>query len=153
MDEDRTTTNDWHARFDDMARAFAIAAAILAYCLSPLLAFVDPATFWTAGAGFAGGVMGLYGNLRSSRRELAVTLLFGGLAVLGLGQMMYCLINAAEITSKNDDRCRALENDMLSLKPKRANGPEIYQALKCRPLTSNRVEFGAANQNDRPASR
>ena len=47
----------------------------------------------------------------------------------------------------NDRRCEALQTDMLAAKPLRADGPELYQALDCRPQGQGSVYAPAPSQN------
>ncbi len=41
----------------------------------------------------------------------------------------------------NDDRCQLIQDDMLSAKPRKANGPELFQALGCTPTGTDRRVF------------
>ncbi len=41
----------------------------------------------------------------------------------------------------NDERCRAIQEDMLSAHPRKANGPELFQALGCAPTGDDPTIF------------
>lgn len=41
----------------------------------------------------------------------------------------------------NDERCRAIQEDMLSAHPRKANGPGLFQALGCAPTGDDPTIF------------
>lgn len=43
------------------------------------------------------------------------------------------VFDAAQVHYANQRRCLSLEADMLGPAPKRANAPDVYQALGCEP--------------------
>ena len=47
--------------------------------------------------------------------------------------LLYAFSVAAEARSVNDRRCLAIQRDMLSAQPRRDDGPDVFQALGCRP--------------------
>jgi hypothetical protein len=40
---------------------------------------------------------------------------------------------AIDASAANDHRCLAIQHDMLSARPRRADSPDLFQALGCRP--------------------
>ncbi len=66
--------------------------------------------------------------------SICFLLLAGGLVLSNARPMI-------DTAAANDDRCRALQKDMLSSHPRKANGPDLFQALGCSPSGADRRIF------------
>jgi len=63
-----------------------------------------------------------------------------GPVLLGLSSGVIFIVGTAAFVlqqkpkdSANERRCLAIQRDMLSARPRRADGPDLFQALGCRP--------------------
>jgi hypothetical protein len=53
-------------------------------------------------------------------------------------------LEATRQSRANDDRCNAIQTDMLRADPARSDGPALFQALKCSPSGTEAVNFPAS---------
>ena len=130
---------------DDASRAMAAASAAFAvitgYFALPILRFLDPSATETFGLMLATGVAGswLARMLRYGRMweipMIALTLI----GFLGLGGLV--ILQGVPASDANKTRCMGLQNDMLSVSPRRRDGPQLFQALGCEPHGVGPVEF------------
>ncbi|KQS48251.1 hypothetical protein ASG20_14195 [Sphingomonas sp. Leaf198] len=51
----------------------------------------------------------------------------------GVFLLMFSFSQAEDESWANDRRCLAIQRDMLSANPRRDDGPDLFQALGCRP--------------------
>lgn len=119
---------------DGIDRSLAAGAIIAAFFATPILRYVDPLLLVEAGAWAALG----FGATFTVRH------LPGGWRYVGTGTSVLCLALAAwwivpagiqlqTSAAANDRRCLAIQRDMLSAQPRRADGPDLFQSLGCRP--------------------
>ncbi len=132
------------AILNELFKFSAIVLAIGAFCSQPVLPFVDPNIFTSAGIVFAAGLGSFYYYL-AQRRADRVTVLCGVVTVIGFAMLIYAVSGALENSVRNDARCLALEVDMLSGKSRFENAPDVFQALKCRPQTGEEPRARAAS--------
>jgi hypothetical protein len=109
-------------------------AAVLAFAVQPVLRFADIDLFAGSVMGAAAGVFGLW-NTQPYRTWHDRAIAVGGMLMLiwGMtGVVSTCLAVGPAIRA-NDHRCLVIQNDMLSARPRRPDGPDLFQALGCRP--------------------
>ena len=100
----------------------------------PLMRFTDPAFMSTIGMWTATAVtvahywLVLIGVSDKWKVRAALVPLVFVVFVILLAQRMASIDSRA-----NDARCLAIQNDMLSARPRRSDGPDLFQALQCRP--------------------
>jgi hypothetical protein len=65
----------------------------------------------------------------------AKVMLFVAVVLLVITAVIYAPIISSAINddAANDRRCLVIQRDMLSAKPRRDDGPDVFQALGCRP--------------------
>lgn len=115
-----------------MLTGTAIAGAIIAFSLSPLLEYAPVVPLAIAGCTFAVLVGFDWWCTRfgaPERLQQAITI---G-EVVSLVALLACLADAALTESANSQRCAAIQQDMLSAHPRLANGPAVFEALACGP--------------------
>lgn len=113
--------------------------ALVAFCMQPLLPFVEPSWFLFGGLFFGAGVcatIAAYGMPAASPWSTRFCI---ALAIAGLTTLAVVTSNADTRSAANDRRCLTIERDMLSVSPKIANGPDVFQALRCRPQTKDQI--------------
>ena len=129
-------------------RAAVLAAALLAFCTQPLMRFVDADRFLGGGALLAGSFCGF--AMFISEPKAIMSIGYGVVAAILTLVGAYFLITGATQASAasvaNDQRCLVIQRDMLSAKPRLSNGPDLFQALGCRPQGGGGV---AALENSR----
>ena len=112
---------------------FIAATLVISFLAQPLMRFADPEGL-TVGLPFVvlGIVLSYYRFVLSGgvkRYDLIGFLaLFSGVVILSA-----TWADALAISEQTDRVCAQLEEDMLSPKPRRANAPEVFSALQCRP--------------------
>jgi hypothetical protein len=116
---------------DQMIKAIAIGAAICAYFIQPLLRFAD-ADRLVGGSCLAAASI-VWGLRAYHSRSWAEGILAAGGAAFGFWLLASALTTATTNSTLNDRRCLALQRDMLSARPRRADGPDLFAALGCRP--------------------
>lgn len=106
--------------------------------------------------GLCAGLFGLLFNsvyLFPGRGRIAfalsslVFLAFGGLTLLFAAPPMLAA------SSANDERCRAIQEDMLSAHPRKPDGPELFQALGCAPTGFDRRVFAPPTDRELKAGK
>jgi hypothetical protein len=111
--------------------------ALVAFCVQPLLPFVEPSWFLFGGLFFGAGVcsaVAAYGAPTASPWSIRFCI---GLAIVGLTTLAVVTSNADTRSAANDERCLVVERDMLSASPKITNGADVFQAFRCRPQTDD----------------
>ncbi len=109
---------------------------VVAYAFgAPVLRFVPPAPLFVFGFLACTTVAVSYFN--SLYRDL-IGVRFGmvvNLMLIGLTGVTGCffVVQAAKDAVTNDARCLAIQRDMLAAHPRRSDGPDLFQALGCRP--------------------
>jgi hypothetical protein len=116
----------------DAAAPLIGCSVVIGFTVSPLLRFADPARF-----AISGGVLGLcliatYMIAFSDFREPWWSFICYGTAAAAL-VAIWTLYDAGDAARVNDRRCLAIQRDMLSAHPRRTDGPDLFQALGCRP--------------------
>lgn len=112
---------------------------LVAYALSaPLIRYADPEALQIVGFLIAGvifcGHAAMTDQPSNFTRALLIAALLAAASVAWVAADM--LNHAARANRANDARCLAIQNDMLSAHPRRADSPDLYQALGCRPQGS-----------------
>lgn len=102
---------------------------------APILRYVQASDIWAVGVAlgvviYAGYWAMIYFDSRDGKAMLIVALLFAIFAVYLTAPM---LDHAFADSAANDKRCLAIQRDMLSARPRRSDGPDLFQALSCRP--------------------
>lgn len=131
---------------------------ILAFCLltmgQPFLRFGDNSNM--AIVGVCAGLFGLMfnaiylskGRIRYGFAGLAVFFVaFGGITLI---RNAFPMIDQSAV---NDARCLAIQEDMLSARPRKANGPELFQALGCAPTGDDPRIFAPPTDREMRAGR
>jgi hypothetical protein len=123
-----------------LVASYAVAAALAAFTLQPLLRFADPAAL--AGSTllmFAGFSQCLSAADESPKSWLRHTGFWIGAAMLlaGAGLIISSLSRAQVDASANDTRCSIIQREMLLPVPKRPDLPDLFTALGCRPQGSD----------------
>jgi hypothetical protein len=114
-----------------IGRGLLIAVPLVGFVGQPLLRYASPAYLWVAGFSLAIGAAIV--TAEHTRRSVP-WVLFG--LVCGVASFFaLAAISDEALTNayNNDLRCLAIQRDMLSAQPKRADGPDLFQALGCRP--------------------
>jgi hypothetical protein len=71
---------------------------------------------------------------------------------LAMGMYTYVVADAQSDKLSNDKRCAAIQRDMLAAQPRRTDGPDLFQALGCRPQGEGSV-FSKPTRLERAARR
>jgi len=113
-------------------QVFAAGAAVLAFSASPLMRYADPVEIWTFGIALASMIIINLIEDEEANSPLGIVTT----RVVGYGTICLIVWWSSDWTSSakaNDRRCLAIQGDMLSAQPRRADGPDLFQALGCRP--------------------
>jgi hypothetical protein len=112
-----------------------IASIIFAFLSGSLMRFVDPNLL----AGI-GTLLGLALTTFHSSTAFASKLFYRvSIAIVTVAAVtalfLICIVleAASKSSEANDARCLAIQQDMLSARPRRSDGPDLFQALGCRP--------------------
>lgn len=68
-----------------------------------------------------------------------ITVVLAVLALLSFVTSAILVVADYREDKANDRRCLAIQRDMLSAQPRRADGPDLFQALGCRPQGEGNV--------------
>lgn len=127
--------NDYEATKEALQHATAPlvgCTVVIGFTVSPLLRFADSTWLAWAGCILAASLIANYVIAFADFKEPLWTIVcfvtFGAVV-----QVIVALGYAGEASTANDRRCQAIQIDMLSARPKRADGPDLFQALGCRP--------------------
>lgn len=109
------------------------AALVVGFFAQPLMKFADPQGITWGVLFFSIGVLWSYYQYVLSESVKRFELI--PFLCLLVGVFFLCLTwaDALSIITHTDTVCGELEADMLSPRPRRANAPEIFEALNCRP--------------------
>ncbi|WP_176500543.1 hypothetical protein [Sphingomonas sp. HMP9] len=110
------------------------AAIVAGFFLNPILARFPPiALMWTALAAAASVIW--FWRLWSGGKLLGWLSIVVGTGVGALAVILFyqAALKVEVDQNANDRRCLAIQHDMLSSTPLRADGPDLFQALGCRP--------------------
>lgn len=116
-------------------RGSVLAAAVIAFCTQPLMRYVDPDWYLAGGTLLGASFLGFSVFISDDERWNSV---FWGvvgtiLALGGSGFLAVGTYRADMAAIANDQRCLEIQRDMLSANPRLPNGPDVFQALGCRP--------------------
>lgn len=116
-------------------RGAVLAAAVVAFCTQPLMRYVDPDWYLAGGTFLGASFLGFSVLISHEKRGHAI---FWGATggILACAGIYFLAIGAARADKAaiaNDQRCLTIQRDMLSAKPQRSDGPDLFQALGCRP--------------------
>lgn len=81
---------------------------------------------------------------------MLIAVLSGGYGVYRYGEL---IVAASAAALANDKRCLAIQRDMLSARPRIADGPDKFQALGCRPQGTDTRIFVAPTNRERAAGK
>lgn len=111
-----------------------IGGVVVAYFASPLLRYVDPATMLFAAMALSIGVV-YWHDAWSADKVTAKRKIWFGIAAFAASAWAGApeIRDAINDVRANDKRCAAVQMDMLSAHPRRADSPDLFQALGCRP--------------------
>lgn len=111
--------------------AITALVAVFAFTTVPVLRFAPPESLSAAGAMLAFGAAGSWVAIRLDW-DLALQIVVGAALLAGAFYMSLIVSHATEASKANDRRCIAVQRDMLSARPRRTDGPDLFQALGCR---------------------
>lgn len=117
------------ARF---AAGIVAVALVAGYFAAPLLKYAEPGSLYLTGGLFGVGV-GSWWALTGYESPTWQKVIAGLLILWGAISLLVMLGWAIETSRANDQRCLAIQRDMLSSMPFRSDGPDLFQALGCRP--------------------
>jgi hypothetical protein len=123
------------------AAAATAGAAIYAYFSADLLEVAPAWVRGVLGTTLAVGVASLWlGALTSMKSRLWWVMSIGCTALGGVG--LFAIGGWAFDQSRvNDTRCANIQREMLFPKPRRADLPDLFSALKCRPQGLDDVQM------------
>ncbi len=116
----------------DAAAPLVGCSVIVGFTVSPLLRFADPTRLAISGAILGLCLIATYMIAFSDFAEPWWSILSYGAAAVAL-VAFWTLYDAGDAARANDRRCLAVQRDMLSARPRRADSPDLFQALGCRP--------------------
>lgn len=113
---------------------FGIGVLSLLTLSGPLMRFTDPAFMSTIGlwTAMAIGFAHYWIILKGEAGKWAIRLIVFPVALVFVIILVAQRV-ASNDSNANDRRCMAIQLDMLSARPRRADGPDLFQALGCRP--------------------
>ena len=118
-------------------------AAVTIFALSQgQLRYANPVPLATPGLGLGLAVVALDVSRSVQRRRLADAILWAGLlsGVIGVYLVHLAANPAIAISQANDQRCAAIQADMLAAYSRISDAPDKFQALGCRPRgTDSRI--------------
>ncbi|MDF2493268.1 hypothetical protein [Sphingomonas sp.] len=135
-------------------QAVALGAAVMAFCLQPLLPLVDGREFFSNAVLLAAGLTRAatwMGNEQAWRDPLGAY--NGNHDLVGHLRHVHDVQRAREAARINDVRCLAIQRDMLSAHPRIAAGPDKFQALGCRPQGTDTRIFVPPTDRERAAGK
>ncbi len=106
--------------------------AAVTFTAQPLMRFANPSHLAFAGVAFGLGLGLSYLCLLVEHEGWlwAIASICGAAGVVGFGVQF---ASAARDSRANDQRCQAIQSDMLSARPQRSDGADLFAALGCRP--------------------
>lgn len=117
---------------------FGVAALVLTWAATPLLRYAPPINLF--GYGFYTGLVLICLWERESNTKLPpktyrvfVDIVLALAVVTSLYHAAQVLTISLRGSRANDQRCEAIQHDMLSASPRRTDSPDLFQALGCRP--------------------
>ena len=143
LDEGETLKKDENFTADYLA--VGICGITIAWLSQPLLRYSNPVYLFWLGIGICAVVL-LLAIARGVHSRNLRTLLGLGVAAFTI-YLGWSLFVASRVliarSSANDRRCYAIQADMLSPRPRRQDGPALFEALGCRPDGQQNVSFMA----------
>lgn len=118
----------------------------MAFASQPLMKYYSPTSLLNVGSAFTVVAVG-FAVLRGHVQELGkpdgkphpnglvANTTIGTIAALTIAVIIFMMAtsSATKDSRANDARCLAIQQDMLAAEPKRTDGPDLFQALACRP--------------------
>lgn len=132
---------------------YGVGLVVLYAFAGPLLRFAYPGDLWLVGLLFACILYaGYWSMLYNDGWDGKVMLLTALVALVLAGLVASPVMNASLSDSRaNDRRCLAIQRDMLSSMPLRSDGPDLFQALGCRPQGDGNVYAERETKGNREA--
>jgi hypothetical protein len=130
MSDAEQVSND---RRSSALNTYLVTIAIVTWAFAqPMLPFANLTALLFSGLLLGAGVAIMM--LAFYKAPMDRTVLKIGAVVTGLGVFVLIgtAVGAINRADQNDARCLAIRNDMLSVKPVRADDAAVYQALGCR---------------------
>lgn len=118
--------------FRSIGAASVVGGAVLSVLAFPLVASGDRNLIFGSAICLSVGVAILVGEYHRGINKVWAVLAFT-FAVAGVGGLLWAANGALNNAMLNDRRCFAIQHDMLSAQPRRNDGPDLFQALGCRP--------------------
>lgn len=125
--------------------AVAVIAATFAFFVSPVLRFAPANSLQLAGLGVGVGAAGLWLAMNGDWGK-RWQLLYGVPALASMVWMTTIVVGAGETSIANDARCLAIQRDMLSAHRRMADGPNVFQALGCRPQGNGMIRVAPTDR-------
>lgn len=119
---------------DGLDKSVAVIGIVVAFAATPILRYSDP---WSLMSIACWGAIGF--GLSFTVRHIPKPWRWGGigagcLALLIMAWQAVPFVQSIQVTaSANDRRCLAIQRDMLSARRRMSDGPDVFQALGCRP--------------------
>lgn len=123
--------NETHV-FRQIGLALATGWIVLTFLWGPVLALVQPGILAVSGLLFAFAVAWSVLSYRMEWNgpwDLPAPLALG----LAAGILQPAISDVVTAQKANVRRCEAVQADMLKAHPQRSDGPDLFQALGCRP--------------------
>ena len=116
---------------------------IYAWLSGPLVRYANPAYLFSTASWITVTIVSLIFARSGSSKHWRALFGFAFLASsLNLVQSLYWGTETLKARSKaNDERCQIIQDDMLSARPRRSDGPALFQALACQPKGPGKVGF------------
>jgi hypothetical protein len=129
-----------HPAIRTFVASTVVVSATTAFCITPLLRYVDLDWFVFAGFALAVSASISWSAMRNGWGPYWEWPAMGAV-VISLLSGTYVVTRAMHEAVDNDIRCLHVQEDMLMPIPRRADGPDLFQALGCRPQGTSDIQF------------
>lgn len=132
-------TGRWLAQWT----GFGIGAIVLAFMSGREMEAANPVALATIGLVVALGVICSHHAAMSASKKYGAVATWASLIFAVLAGLIIMIVGGeadANLTA-NLARCQLIQDDMLAAKPRRSDGPDIFQALGCHPQGVGTVAF------------
>lgn len=127
----------------DLYGPFIAMAVVMYVTSSTILRYFDPRLLYSIGIIVSGAIMFsfLESVIENKKLKKLCSIILFSILTYATYNFTTLLDFYGKASQANDQRCYQLELDMLSAKPRRSDGPDIFQALGCRPQGYENVSF------------